>query len=52
MNLTGAEYPLYGYESLRTQAVGVDSAVGRLPQATRYMYGNPHRLMVTVSYNF
>ncbi|MBQ6862137.1 MAG: TonB-dependent receptor [Alistipes sp.] len=52
MNLTGAEYPLYGYESLRTQAVGVDSAMGRLPQATRYMYGKPRRLMVTVSYNF
>ena len=51
-NLTACEVPSYGYESMRSQRYGTATATMRMPQATRYLYGAPRALMLTVGYRF
>ena len=51
-NLFGAETIAYGYESMRTQRAGSTAESMRLPQATRYLYGAPRSLLLTVGYRF
>ena len=51
-NLTAAEYPTYGYESLRTQRMGATASSLRIPQANRYLYAPPRSVMLTAGYRF
>ena len=51
-NLTAAEYPAYGYESMRTQQQGSSIHRSRIPQANRYRYAAPRSVVLTVGYRF
>ena len=51
-NLTGAEYPAYGFESMRTQQQGSSIHRERIPQANRYRYAAPRSVVLTVGYRF
>lgn len=51
-NLLGREQISYGYESLRSQRVGVDTGSLRMPQATRYLYTQPRTISLNVSWRF
>lgn len=51
-NLTAAEYPAYGYESMRTQLQGSSIHRLRVPQANRYRYAAPRSVLLTVGYRF
>lgn len=51
-NLTGGSYPSYGYESLRSQRLGVEHNTVRIPQATRYLYAQPRSCTLRVSWQF
>ncbi len=51
-NLLGEEMISYGYESMRSQRIGVGDQALRVPQASRYLYASPRSILLTIGYRF